>query len=480
MSKFFKENQLSLVVTIVAIEFISGFTQGFYEPLIPTFAKVLDVSASDITLFNTVPTLVAAVLVPILTKLGDTLGYRKMLRIVITIIFVATAIIALGSFNKSWPMVLFGRLLNGPIAVWLPLHIALVHSKSSTSLSARKAVSIIIATLTVGTVLGTASSGVIYNLSNSLAHTSIIPIVLVFIAVLLVWIVMPEHISGLKNDIDWRGFATLAVIMLVTMVGFVEVVGGGIDTAIGIAALLIGGLIGYFWYRYERKLSAVPVGAPKRREPAIDTNIIFSKSLAPLYLVAIFYGIVFYGFLSPLATFLAADPATYGYGFGLSASLISAVQTGILIMTVIAALVVSTLIGHLGPKLTLIIGALSAIGAFALLIFSGVFGFGGLIVFVIFAGLGLGVISAAIPVLIPESAPEGQKGIATGLFNSSQTLGGAFGGGLFLALLKLGATGSESSLFGYNTVWFTCALALAIALVAFTISYKPPAATQNV
>ncbi|MDR1082732.1 MAG: hypothetical protein LBL27_02550, partial [Coriobacteriales bacterium] len=60
-----------LVLTIVVIEFVSGFTQGFYEPLIPKFGELLAIDASGLTLFNTIPTAVAALFVPILTRLGD-------------------------------------------------------------------------------------------------------------------------------------------------------------------------------------------------------------------------------------------------------------------------------------------------------------------------------------------------------------------------------------------------------------------------
>ena len=90
--------------------------------------------------------------------------------------------------------------------------------------------------------------------------------------------------------------------------------------------------------------------------------------------------------------------------------------------------------------------------------------------FVSLAGLGLGTVSAAIPVIIPDRATKDTKGIATGLFNSSQTLGGALAGGLYVSLLKIGATpdGLISNT-GYDAVWIVCSLFIVIGLVVVAV-----------
>ena len=457
MSTDGKREQIAMVVTIVVIEFISGFTQGFYEPLIPKFGEAMGVDASGLQLFNVFPTAIAALFVPVLTRLGDIKGYRKLLRLVIPMVFVATVIIWLGALLNSWPLVLVGRVLNGPIAVWLPLHIALVHSRSQGN-SATTAVSAIVATMTLGTVVGTACSGFLFNALGNLQTTVIIIPVLQFIAVLLVIFVMPEFVSGADSHIDVRGFVLLGLIMLLAIFGFVEVVEGGMESAIGAALIVAALVVGVFWFRYQKRIE----------HPAIDVRIMFSRKLFPLYIGAICYGAVFYGFMSPTATFLAADPLTNGYGFAFDPSNISIAQTSILLATVVAALIVPVLVKTLKPKLALMMGFILAAAAFAQWAIPGP-NMINLIIFIVLSGLGLGVVSAAIPVIIPDRATKDTKGIATGLFNSSQTLGGALGGGLFISLLKVGATSSGViTSVGYTTVWATCAgiLLLGLAIVA--------------
>jgi MFS family permease len=190
--------------------------------------------------------------------------------------------------------------------------------------------------------------------------------------------------------------------------------------------------------------------------------------------------------LSPLATFLSANPDEVGYGLGYSLAQVSLTQTALLLVTVVAALIAPLLISKLGSKNVLLYGLGLCVLAFALLakfplLFHTVLTID-IAVFVGLSGLGLGIVSAAIPIIIPQAVEQQEKGLATGLFNSAQTLGGALGGGLFLALLQVGATvsattSSDSGLqinsMGYTVVWATCSGLLLLALVLFALLYRP-------
>lgn len=447
-----------LVLTIVIIELISGFTQGYYEPLIPKFGLELGVDASGLQLFNVIPTALAAILVPFLTRLGDIKGYRFVLRIVIPSVFVATVLIWAGAFFGSWALVLVGRAFNGAIPVWMPLHIALVHSKT-TGQTSTNAVSAIVATMTLGTLLGTLSSGFIYNaLGTVAASVAFIPF-LHLLCTLLVVFVMPEYVTGANTKIDRKGFVLLGVFMMVAILGFTEVVEGGLDSVIGVVFLVAAIAVGVFWYRYEKRTE----------NPAVDVSIMFSRRLFPLYVAAMCFGAVFYGYLSPIATFLAADPAVYGYGYAFEPDAISIAETVITGCTVIAAVILPFLLRKLPVKGVLVAGFAIALVAFVQWLLPG----SGLIrvaLFVSFVGLGLGTVSAAIPVIIPDRATQDTKGIATGLFNSSQTLGGALAGGLYVSLLKIGSTpdGLISNI-GYDVVWIACSLFIVIGLVVVAV-----------
>jgi MFS family permease len=466
-----KREYFLLVLTILVIEFVSGYLQGFYEPLLPKFSATLSIDASELSLFNILPTAAGALLVPFLTRLGDIKGYRKLLRLAITTVFVASVIIYIGVQLSSWVLVLLGRLFFGGVPVWGPLHIALVHAKRSGQ-SATKAVSAIIAIVTIGTVVGTATAGPFYELLGGLNNVVIIIPVLTLAASILVWFVMPEYISGAHPHIDKLGFILLGVFMLLAIAGFVEVVGGGVDSAIGAILLVVALIVGVLWYRYEKW----------QEHPAIDVRIFLSRSLAPLYIGSIAMGAVFYGFLSPIATYLAHVPllgqGTLDFGFGFEPVEQSIAQTTLLIFTVLAAVSVPFILKKISAKSSLVLGfAFGIVGflQFALLADS----LESLAAFIILVGFGTGIISAAVPVLVPQRAPRDKRGIATGLYNSSQVLGGALGGGLFLSLLKIGSIDTTDvaeaiTITGYNTVWLTCAGILVVGLIIVAVFLAKP------
>ena len=458
MSRTLDRQTAKLVLTIVIIELVSGFTQGYYEPLIPKFGLELGVDASGLQMFNVIPTALAAILVPFFTRMGDIKGYRFILRIVIPSVLVATVLIWAGAAFGSWALVLVGRAFNGAIPVWMPLHIALVHSKT-TGQTATNAVSAIVATMTLGTLLGTLSSGFVYNAVGSVAASiAFIPFLHV-VCTLLVIFVMPEYVTGANTHIDRKGFVLLGIFMIVAILGFTEVVEGGLDSIIGIVCLAAAIIIGVIWYRYEKRTP----------NPAIDVNVMFSRKLFPLYVAAICFGAVFYGYLSPVATFLAADPTVMGYGYAFEPHAISIAETVITGCTVIAAVALPFLLRKFPSKGTLIAGFVVALIAFIQWLLPGT-GIVRVALFVSLAGLGLGLVSAAIPVIIPDRATQDTKGIATGLFNSSQTLGGALAGGLYVSLLKVGATPEGIiTKTGYDVVWIACSLFIVIGLVVVAV-----------
>lgn len=91
---------LAVVGFLVFVEFSSGFLQGYYVPLLNNIRDHLGVTDASIAWFITVQTLAAGVCVPILAKLGDIFGHRRMLRIGIVSVLVGTVLVA---FAPSFP-----------------------------------------------------------------------------------------------------------------------------------------------------------------------------------------------------------------------------------------------------------------------------------------------------------------------------------------------------------------------------------------
>src|SRR5690606_19522426 len=87
------------------------------------------------------------------------------------------------------------------------------------------------------------------------------------------------------------------------------------------------------------------------------------------------------------------------------------------------------------------------------------------------AGIGSGVLVAALPAAAAAAAPPERTGFATGMTNATKTVGGAIASAVFA--IALAATGSISGpeeghapLSGYLTVWAVCAGAALVAALA--------------
>lgn len=442
----------SVVGFLIFIELASGFIQGFYPPLLKEFATHLGVTDSDITWFITLQTLAAAVSVPLLSKLGDVFGHRKILRIAILSVFVGTLMTAL---VPNYTLVLVGRVLVGPLAVWLPLEVAIVHNRI-TGESARKAIGLLVSFLTGGAIVGAIAAGVISKIAPSISVTMLAPSVLVAVAIYAVYFKVPESTNRTHSTIDYVGFAGIAIFMVTLLYGLRVAGTAGITSPTALIPLGIGLVVFVLWVMWELKVDS----------PAIDVRLTASKRVGPIYLAGLFFGMVLFGGQSPLTTYMASSPAVEGYGFDATPGLLAAVNGSVTILTTVGAAVFSFLAAKIGIRTVLVGGAaLAAIGNFMLIpLHASLPGFfAGQIV----QGIGFGLMLGALPARLAELAPSDSTGIATGVYNSLRTLGGALAGAIFAAMLGAATASGQtySSLGGYLTIWTFAGVILAIGAV---------------
>ncbi|WP_082508835.1 MFS transporter [Microbacterium sp. Leaf161] len=460
----------AVVGFLVFCELASGFVQGFYAPLLGEIAGHLQVSDADITWFLTVQTLAAAVCVPLLSKLGDIFGHRRMLRIAVVAVLIGTLVTA---FLPSYPLVLAARILVGPLAVWLPLEIALVHNRIKGE-TARTSIGLLVSCLTGGAILGTISAGIFSAILPTLTLTLLVPVLFVAVSVYAVFFKVPESTSRTGAKIDVVGFIGIGLAMVVLLFGLRLASTDGFASATTIATLAAAVVIFVLWVLWELRVTS----------PAIDVRLIVSPRLGPVYLTAFLFGMVMFGAQAPSTTFLTADPDTAGYGFAASAGTASAVTAVVTILATVGAATFAPIARRIGIRAVLVTGAvLAASGSLIQIAFHDELWQ----IFVISAinGIGMGFLLGALPALVAELAPSDSTGIATGVYNSLRTLGGSAAGAVFAVLLAgFTASGSlSSSIGGYITIWSVCAGAFIVAAFALAFMRMPhetdPALTKG-
>ena len=83
-----------LVGFLVFVEFTSGVLQGYYIPLLTDVARHLDIHDADVNWLEAAQLMLAAIAVPILAKLGDLHGHRRMLLGSAAVVAAGTVVLA--------------------------------------------------------------------------------------------------------------------------------------------------------------------------------------------------------------------------------------------------------------------------------------------------------------------------------------------------------------------------------------------------
>jgi MFS family permease len=441
----------SLIGFLFLVEITSGILQGFYVPLIPDLVRHLGIRDADFNWFEAAQLLLSAIVVPVLAKLGDMVGHKRIL-LISTVVTAGASwwLVAAGDFTSF----LIAWALQGFYVVWLPLEVALIFDRGRRTGRAasqtRKAAGLLVVALEAGAIIGALSAGQLFSaLGENVTLTLILPaaaVTLVFFAILFG---VPESEPSPGRTLDLVGFTILTLGLLLVTSGLTFLRINGPETW-WVWLLIAAGVLS-FW----------PFGAYelRQKDPAIDLRVLAKPTMWPVQLTAGLVGISLLGAQVPLSTFAGTDPVN-GYGLGLPASAISYLIGAYLISMIVGALLFPVVSQRTSPRVAMIAATvLVAVGYALFLPFHGE-------VWQVFtnmaiAGLGSGALVGALPAAAAAAAPEGRTGIAAGLTNTTKTIGGSFASAVFAVVLFHGAAGAvtatASSLGGYLTVWAICA-----------------------
>ena len=454
-----------LIGYLFLVELVSGVMQGYYVPLIPDLVEHLGIRDADFNWFEAAQLLVAALCVPVLAKLGDMYGHKRILLVSTVLTAAATWWLA---FTGDFVSFLVAWALQGFITVWLPLEVALIFDRGrrtgSAASATRKAAGFLVVALQTGAILGALSGGRIFAaLGGDVTLTLLVPAVAVTLVFFAILFGVPESEPLPGRTLDIVGFTVLSVGLLLITSGLTFLRINGPDTWWVYVLMVAGVLVFVPWGRFELKQS----------DPAIDLRVLRQPNMWPVQLTAGLIGISLLGAQAPLATFAGTDRDETGYGLSLDASNISYLIGAYLVSLIVGAVLFPIAARLTTPRITLIVASFFVAGGYFLFL---PFHDNALQVFtnMIVAGVGAGALVAALPSAAAAAAPRGQTGVATALTNTTKTIGGSFASSVFAVVLIGGVTqvagSTASSLVGYLTVFTICgAGALVAAVLLFLV-----------
>ncbi|MGN6503802.1 MAG: MFS transporter [Pseudolysinimonas sp.] len=440
----------SLVGFLFLVELTSGILQGFYVPLISDLVVHLGIKDADFNWFEAAQLLLSALVVPVLAKLGDMFGHKRIL--LISTVLTAAASWWLAFAGDFWSF-LIAWALQGFYVVWLPLEVALIFDRgrrTDTGASqTRRAAGFLVVALELGAILGALGSSLVFGaFDQNVTLTLFVPAICVTLVFFAIWFGVPESepIPGRRLDVGGFVVLTLGLLLITSGLTFLRI--NGPATWWVWVLIVIGVLVFVPFARYERR----------QPDPAIDLKVLAQPSMWPVQLTAGLFGIAVLGAQAPLSTFAGTDPDVVGYGLGLSTGMRSILIGVYLISMIVGAVLFPVLSKRTSPRIALIVAAFFV--ATGYLLFLPLHDTTPqVLINMVIAGIGSGALVAALPAAAAAAAPRGQTGIAAGLTNTTKTVGGSFASAVFGTVLATGAiaaAGTAASLSGYMTVWAIC------------------------
>jgi len=450
---------VGLIGFLFVVEIVSGILQGYYVPLISDLVKYLGIRDADYNWFEAAQLLVSALVVPVLAKLGDMFGHKRILLASTVVTALATWALA---FSGNFTMYLIAFAFQGFYVVWLPLEVALIFDRGRRTgrgpSQTRRAAGLLVVALEAGAIVGALLGGRVFGWTgHDVTLTLMIPAIAVTLVFFAILFGVPESTPLPGRTLDVTGFSLLAIGLLLITSGltFLRLNGPGA------------------WWVYLLILAGIAVFVPfarfelKQTDPAIDLRVLRQPNMWPVQLTAALIGISLLGAQAPLSAY-AGTARSNGYGLGLDSADRSTLIGVYLISMIIGALLFPLVSRRLSPRIALIIAAfLVAIGYLLFLPFH-------LLTVEVFinmsiAGLGSGALVGAMPAAAAAAAPRGQTGVAAALTNTTKTIGGSFASAVFGIVLAMGlltaVSGTASSLAGYLAVWIICGVGALVAAV---------------
>ncbi|MDN4472093.1 MFS transporter [Demequina zhanjiangensis] len=446
-----------VVGALVVVEATSGVIQGFYTPLLTDVARNLDIHDSDINWFEAAQLLLSAIVVPLLARLGDMIGHRKVL--IGSLIVTAAASWGIAFAPSFWLFTLVWAI-QGFYVVWLPMNVSIIHARArkhpNTAELTSKGAGLIVVALEAGAIGGALVAGQLGGLLP-LWMTLSVPAVLVTIALFVVIFKVEDPGTRAGGKIDSSGTVLLSLALLAITGGLALARVNGFTPFVW-GVILAGGALLWWFVEVEKR----------KDDPVIDMHLISRPTLWPVILTSALFGVSVLGAQGPLSTFAGTNPDEVGYGLGL-ASAERSYLIGAYVLSLLIGAALYARISRIFQPRPVLIAAAGLVGAGYLLLVP--FHGGVLIVasLMIVAGLGSGALVAALPATAAAAAPPHQTGVATGLTNTTKTLGGAFASAIFALALASGVdseTTTAASLSGYQTVWAICGVTAIIAVGA--------------
>jgi EmrB/QacA subfamily drug resistance transporter len=405
---------LVLAVGVMAFALL----QSLVIPVLPTIQAALHTTQADVTWVLTAYLLSASIFTPIVGRLGDMIGKKRMFVFALSALAVGCLLAAVAT---SLPVMIAARVIQGVGGGVLPLAFGIVRDEFPED-KVPGAVSAIASMAAAGAGVGLVVAGPIVN---ALGHDWLFwfPLLVLVIAAVGAHFVVPESAERTAGRINWVAALLLSgwLVALLLPVSQGPAWGWTSPRVVGLLAAAV--LLAAAWVVFESRAA----------HPLIDMGMMRLRGVWTTNLVALLIGVAMYASFAFLSQFLQT-PASTGYGFGATVT-----ESGLMVLPQTAAsFVLGLFAGRLGErfgsKWVLLVGlCIAAVGYLSFCLFHGE----RLEIYLIATvmGIGFGMAFATMSNLIVAAVPQNQTGVASGMNANIRTIGGSVGSAVMASVV---------------------------------------------
>ncbi|KAA0085618.1 MFS transporter [Mycolicibacterium sp. P9-64] len=449
------------VLIIATIPFT--ILQSAVTPVLATIQDEMHTSQSTVTWVMTAYLLTASIATPILGRLGDIMGRKRVLVAVLAVLACGTLLAALAS---SIEVLLAARAIQGIGGAILPLAFGIIRDEFPTEKVAG-GISALAAILAAGLGLGTVVAGPIVSWM-SYHFLFWIPLTVIVLSVFAVAVLVPASKDPGGGRISVLPAVSLAALLSALLLAVSKGSQWRWSSPTVVVLLVVGVLLVPLWLLSEARAD----------HPLVDVAMMRRRAVWATNVVALLFGVGMYSVFVFLPAFVQT-PRAAGYGFGASVS-----ESGLFLLPLTAAmfatgLLSTSLTNRCGAKVVVVNGSALTAASCALLVVAhddrwAIFAFSAAV------GAGLGFVFAAMANLIVDAVPASQVGVASGMNANIRTIGGAVGTATTATLVTANAmTDGTPVEAGYvHGFVFLCGSAVLATLVAFAIPATRRASRQ--
>lgn len=390
------------VRTIIVVLSLCGLSVSLQQTsLVPALADLhhtLNTTPENASWVITITLLTSAVSMPIISRLADMFGKRKMLMLCLVFVTLGSVV---GAIGGSLVTVLIGRGLQGLSFAIVPVGISVMRDLLPKE-KIGAAVGLMSATMGIGGAIGLPLGGFVYG-EFGVSMVFVLSAVVGLVLIVLIFVVVEESTIRSPGRVDYVGSLLLSAALLALLLAISKGSTWGWGNALTIALFLASAVVMSLWVPFELR----------RSEPLVDLRTMARRPVMVTNIATILIGFSMFGQMLGAIQMLTL-PEGPGAGFGMSP-----VEAGLFLLPSGALMVVlapvSAVISHrYGAKITLISGGSLIVVGYILMILSGQ-SLAWLMTAICFSSAGVALAYAALPTLIMRAVPVTETASANGL-----------------------------------------------------------------